>query len=148
MSYVARRSISSPVDVDEARAAPLILVAEDDAALRAFLVQVLRRDGYEVVEAGDGAAALDRIGLSRPGSGEPRMPDMLITDVRMPGLTGLEVLAGLRRADWATPVILITAFGDWRTLAEASRLGAAAVFAKPFDVDDLRTAVLNLVKPS
>jgi FixJ family two-component response regulator len=59
----------------------------------------------------------------------------------MPGLTGLEVLAGLRKRDQSTPVILITAFGDEQTHAEAKRLGATAVIDKPFDTADLLTAV-------
>ncbi|MCU0620491.1 MAG: response regulator [Gemmatimonadales bacterium] len=100
-----------------------------------------------MIEAGDGTKALDEMatGLLRPDS--PGPPDIVVSDIRMPGKTGLELLAGLRRADWATPVILITGFGDRHTLAEAQRLGAAAVFDKPFDVDDLRTAVLNLMEP-
>ena len=57
--------------------------------------------------------------------------------------TGLDVVAGLRRAEWITPVIIITAFGDEATHAEAQRLGAAAVFDKPFDVNDLRIAALH-----
>ncbi len=65
----------------------------------------------------------------------------------MPGWNGLAVLQHLRREDWAMPFIVITAFGDEDTHQEASRLGAAAVFDKPFDVDDLRTAVFNIVPP-
>jgi FixJ family two-component response regulator len=56
----------------------------------------------------------------------------------MHGVTGLDVLAGLRETDWATPVILLTAFGDAELHAEAHRLGALAVFDKPFDFRDLR----------
>ena len=121
-----------------------VLLVEDDDELRAFLGSALRSDGYDVVEAGDGVEALGEIatGLLRPG--DPRPPDIVISDIRMPGKTGLEVLAGLRRADWATPVILITGFGDRHTLAEAHRLGAAAVFDKPFDVDELRAALMDL----
>ena len=63
----------------------------------------------------------------------------------MPGFTGLEVLAGLRDANWHTPILLITAYGSDETYEEAARLGASGVFDKPFDIDDLRTAVLNLV---
>jgi DNA-binding response OmpR family regulator len=71
-------------------------------------------------------------------------PDAIIMDVRMPGYSGIHILAALRAAQWSTPVILITAFGDARVHEEGARLGAAVVFDKPFDIDDLRTALLNL----
>ena len=61
----------------------------------------------------------------------------------MPGCSGLDLLACLRHFDWNTPVILITAFGNAETHDQARRLGAFAVFDKPFDLADLETAVLN-----
>ncbi len=61
----------------------------------------------------------------------------------MPGFTGLQILHGIRRSDWSTPVILITGYGTEEVQKEARRLGALAFFNKPFDVDDLRTAILN-----
>jgi DNA-binding NtrC family response regulator len=76
-----------------------------------------------------------------------RPPDVLVSDVRMPGLGGLDVLRGLRHCEWANPVILITAFGDEATHLEAVRLGAAAVLDKPFDVDDLRAILLATFPP-
>lgn len=121
-----------------------VLVAEDDAEMRSVVAAAVRKDGYEVVEARDGAEVLDLIGDSLLRR-KPDPPDVLITDIRMPGFSGLQVLAGLRQADWKVPVILITAFGDPGTHAQARRLGAVAVFDKPFDVDDLRTVVMNLV---
>lgn len=122
---------------------PLVLLAEDDARMRRLLAAALRLDGFEVVEAKDGAEFLESIGslILHPRDG--RVVDLVITDVRMPFTTGLDVVAGLRRAEWITPVIIITAFGDEATHAEAQRLGAAAVFDKPFDVNDLRIAALH-----
>jgi DNA-binding NtrC family response regulator len=73
--------------------------------------------------------------------------DLVISDERMPGMAGLEVLDALRRAGWPTPFILITGFGDQATHASARRLGASAVFDKPFDLDDLRKTVLQLLVP-
>jgi DNA-binding NtrC family response regulator len=117
-----------------------VLIAEDDNQMRRLLVRALRRDGHDVDEVASGDELLHRLGtseLSRHGG----PPDLLVSDVRMPGLLGTEVLAGLRDAEWTTPVILMTAFGDAALETEARRLGALAVFQKPFDVDDLRTAV-------
>src|SRR5262245_46918642 len=133
--------------VDDPPKAPRILVAEDDAEMRNLLAATLRRHGYEVVEARNGEQLLDLIGseLLHPHTNAP--VDLVISDVRMPGWSGLDVLAGLRSADWATPFIVITAFGDFDTHAEARRLGALAVFDKPFDLDDLCTVVLYAAGP-
>ena len=123
-----------------ARRAARILVAEDDFEMRRFLISRLRKDGYDVTEAADGAQLLTRLnpGLSRS---EQFDLDLIISDIRMPGVSGLEVLAGLRTYAGAPPVILITAFGNPETHAEAERLGAVAVFDKPFDVDAVRAFV-------
>lgn len=121
-------------------------MAEDDALLRQLLANALRADGCEVIEARDGAElarCVDTLVL-QPAEGEP--VDLIITDLRMPVVSGLEVLGRLRCRDWATPVILITAFGDQPTHVEATRLGAAVILDKPFDVRDLRSAVRRLLQ--
>jgi CheY-like chemotaxis protein len=122
-----------------------VLVAEDDADIRTLISVALRKDGYDVIEARSGAELLEHIGSSMLFGESFPPPDVIVSDVRMPGFTGLEVLAGLRDANWHTPILLITAYGNDDTYEEASRLGASGVFDKPFDIDDLRTAVLNLV---
>ncbi len=66
---------------------------------------------------------------------------LVVSDVRMPGLTAFDVLTRLQRTLTKTPVILITAFGDETTHLRAQRMGASHVFDKPFDFDDLRAAV-------
>jgi CheY-like chemotaxis protein len=122
-----------------------ILVAEDDREMRRMMTASLSDEGFVVVEAGDGNRLLELIGSQLLSPNRDHV-DLIISDVRMPGHTGLEVLAGLRGSDWATPFILITAFGDEETHAEARRLGAVAIFDKPFDLDDLKTAVMNLAR--
>lgn len=124
-----------------------VLVAEDEEELRDLVAATLRRDGYEVVTARDGGELLDRLASARLRDEAHTPIDLIISDVRMPGWTGLQILSGIRSTDWATPVILITGFGDRETRREAARLGVAAFFDKPFDLDDLRTAVLNIVPP-
>jgi DNA-binding response OmpR family regulator len=124
-----------------------ILLAEDDKEMRHLLASVLSRDGWQVIEAQDGCELLQYIGSLLLRSRDAIALDLVISDVRMPGRSGLDVLAGLRRADWATPFILITAFGSDELHREARRLGAAAVFDKPFEIDELRAAVLRLVPP-
>jgi CheY-like chemotaxis protein len=124
---------------EEARR-PRILVADDQTEMRTLIRKMLVRRGYEVVEAADGPG-LVKVLIDGLTAEESRAPDLIVTDVRMPGFTGLEVLARLRREQWTTPVILITAFGDAQLHGEALRLGAACVLNKPFDMDELRTAV-------
>ncbi len=129
----------------EAERPARILLAEDDTEMRSMLASALRADGYEVVEAHSGLALLEEIGMLL-FRGEAFPADVIISDERMPGMFGLEVLSGLRQARWPIPFILITGFGDAQIHDRASRLGAAAVFDKPFDVDALREAVLRLLK--
>jgi CheY-like chemotaxis protein len=114
-----------------------VLLAEDDDALRAELSRVLADDGAIVAEARDGLEAADRLANDGPF-------DAIVTDVRMPGKTGLEVLRELRAKGVRTPAIVMTGFGDGLWASQGLGLEGAFVFAKPFDLDDLRTAVQNL----
>jgi CheY-like chemotaxis protein len=120
-----------------------VLLGEDDADMRALLAELLRADGHEVFEAKNGAELIEYIGMSLADSGHLGSFDLIVSDIVMPGWTGMEVLESLRSAQCRTPVILITAFGDPGTHEIAESLGATAVFDKPFDIDDLRTAVLH-----
>lgn len=118
-----------------------VLLAEDDAEMRPLLSLTLTRAGFELVLASSGDEALDRIADQLLEDAEAF--DLVIADIRMPGCTGLDLLSCLRHFDWHTPVILITAFGSSETHDEALRLGAFAVFDKPFDLEDLESAVLD-----
>lgn len=118
-----------------------VLVADDDEDMRALMVHTLKRDGYSVVEAKDGGELLETL---RDALEDPKSrPDIVVTDVRMPRLSGLGVLQELRRAQMHLPVIVVTVFGDESMHVVARRLGAVGVLRKPFDVDDFRTAVVN-----
>lgn len=118
-----------------------VLVADDDDDMRALMVATLKRDGYRVVEAKDGGELLERLRDASDETGERF--DIVVTDVRMPRLSGLGVLQELKRARMHLPVIVVTVFGDDSMHIVARRLGAIGVLHKPFDVDDFRTAVLN-----
>jgi len=125
-----------------------VMLAEDDADLRRLLACILRKDGYEVIEVKDGTELVDQMASSLLDVGSLEPIDLLISDIRMSGWTGLQVLASIRDTDWAFPVILITGYRDSIALTEASRLGATAGFLKPFAINDLRTAVLNYLPSS
>ncbi len=110
-----------------------VLVVDDEAAMRLGLREVLTRAGYavELAEDGDQAVArIDRGGL-----------DVVITDLRMPGRDGLEVLRHTKRAAPDTLVYVISAHGDVPTAVEAMKLGAVDFIQKPFKIDDVRARV-------
>ncbi len=118
-----------------------VLIAEDNADFRALLGAELREAGYHVVELRDGTQLLDYVAAHLGPDGAVSNVDVIVSDVRMPGYSGMDVLVGLRRALGATPVIIITAFGDDETHDLAKAMGAFAVLDKPFDVDELKRAV-------
>jgi CheY-like chemotaxis protein len=124
-----------------------ILLAEDDDELRRVIARTLREEGYQVTEASNGLDLLDRIEAAIAWGGRAHPPiSLIISDVRMPGMTGIDVLSILRCAYWATPVILMSAFADTTMRLEAAELGAAAVIAKPFDLDELKNAVRSAMR--
>lgn len=129
------------------RATLPILLAEDDGAMRELIASALRDEGFDVVEARDGMELLDEIEASIRRVRRDRFA-LVITDVRMPDFSGLDVLAALHCARWRTPVIVITAFGSAETHDEARELGALRVLDKPFDLDVLRAAVHEVLAVS
>lgn len=111
-----------------------VLVAEDEEITRKHLIRVLEGEGYEVSGTGDGVDALKKV--------EEVDFDLLITDIKMPGLDGLELLGAVKEKSPATEVIVITGFGSIGSAVEAIRKGAYDYITKPFELDDL----LNKVK--
>lgn len=123
---------------------PLILLAEDDPEMRRLLSASLRRRGYRVREAASGLELAERL-FADFDSGED-LPHLVVSDERMPGLTGLSALRALRKRAFATPVVLITAWGDASLHEEARALGAE-VLDKPFDLEDLHRLVASALSP-
>ncbi len=122
-----------------------VAVAEDDGDMRSLLVAELRRDGYEVCELKDGHALMEYLrALMDPEVGE-EPPDLIVTDIRMPGCSGMDILDFLHQLQWDIPVILITAFGDRPTHTEAQALGAVRVLDKPFQLTELKASIYAAV---
>jgi DNA-binding NtrC family response regulator len=110
-----------------------ILIVDDQELMRDSLAATLAREGHEVVAAGDGPAALQRIESGRI--------DLLITDLKMPKMTGIELLAEARKLKPELPVVLMTAFATVQTAVEAMKLGAYDYIQKPFDGDEIKILV-------
>jgi len=124
------------------RSRPRILVAEDDPEMRRVVVDALKRDGYDVSEAPDGGRLL--VAITAHYTHAEAEVDLIISDVRMPICSGLEILENLRRTKCDVPIILMTAFGDDETRARAAAAGAI-LFDKPFALADLRAVVADVL---
>jgi len=138
-------SASGKKDAAGAKQSPWIVIADDDAEMRTLLSDLFRSDGYVVSEAKDGHELLTMLVAKTAPDGTPIAPDLVVTDVQMPGATGIRVLSHVRRAHPSNVRILITAFGSVELHAQAKRLGAATVLDKPFDIGELRRLVHRLL---
>lgn len=137
---------SSSEHDDLTKVRPRIIVAEDDKEMLRLLTYALVFDGYEVVPSGSGSNLYDEL---RSAKQRRERFSLIISDIRMPGRTGLEVAHIVREWGWEVPLILITAFGDEDTACQAAAAGATCLFSKPFDLDDIRTAVsILLARPT
>ena len=110
-----------------------ILIVDDDPDLRKLFVTALRNEGYEVLDVDSGERALD---LGRTGS-----PDLVLLDLYLPGLGGLEVLQRITKICPAAQVVIMTGRGDVTTAVQAMTLGASDYLLKPIEVGKLRTTL-------
>ena len=109
---------------------PTVLVVEDDPSTSFTLQETLRREGYEIASAADGETALDAV--------TTHSPDLIILDVKLPEMSGLEVLRRLRATGCEVPVIVVTSYGNVQMAVEAIKLGAFDFVQKPFELAALR----------
>ncbi len=115
-----------------------ILVVDDERSMRELLAIVLGREGYEVVVAESGRQALDEL--------ERRPVDLLISDIHMPDMTGLDVLRTAKGMNPDLAGIMVTAFASTETAIDALRMGAYDYIHKPFNVDELKIVVLGALE--
>ncbi|MEJ2471842.1 MAG: sigma-54 dependent transcriptional regulator [Desulfuromonadales bacterium] len=115
-----------------------ILIADDDAVIREGLRRVLSKEGYDVETVSNGRAALQRL--------EEDRFKLLITDLKMPGMSGLEVLREIRNRQPELPVVLITGYAAIDNAVEAMKNGATDYLAKPFSNDEIIDKVKNALK--
>ncbi|MDQ0218533.1 response regulator [Peribacillus cavernae] len=110
-----------------------ILIVDDQFGIRILLNEVLNKEGYNTFQAANGVQALDIV--------TKHSPDLVLLDMKIPGMDGIEILKRMKQLDPDIRVIIMTAYGELDMIQKAKDLGAMTHFAKPFDIDDIRKAV-------
>ena len=107
----------------------IILIVDDDPGLRASFVKIILQEGHQAITAASGEEGIERL--------KAEHPDLVVMDVRMPGMTGIEALTRMKIHDPSTPVIIMTAYGATDTAIEAVNKGAFDYILKPFDIPEM-----------
>ena len=110
-----------------------ILIVDDQFGIRILLNEVLQKEGYQTFQAANGVQALDIV--------KKDPPDLVLLDMKIPGMDGIEILKRMKVIEPNIRVLIMTAYGELDMIQEAMNLGALTHFAKPFDIDDIRSAV-------
>ncbi|MCV4235867.1 response regulator [Virgibacillus sp. LDC1] len=110
-----------------------VLIVDDQNGIRILLVEVFSSEGYETFQAANGKVALEIVKM--------HAPDLVLLDMKIPGMDGLEILKHIKQMNPDIKVIMMTAYGELDMIKEATDLGALMHFTKPFDIDEMRQAV-------
>lgn len=110
-----------------------ILIVDDQYGIRILLNEVFQKEGYQTFQAANGVQAIEIV--------NKHSPDLVLLDMKIPGMDGIEILKRLKKIDSEIRVIIMTAYGELDMIQEAKDLGAITHFAKPFDIDEIRQAV-------
>ncbi len=110
-----------------------MLVVDDQMGVRRLLFEAFSEEGYIVELAGSGQEALEKV--------RKMPPDIVLMDMKMPGMNGLEALREIKKFDNTVPVVMMTAYGELEIVAEAMKLGVKEYVTKPFDINELRGLV-------
>lgn len=110
-----------------------ILIVDDQNGIRILLMEVFNVEGYQTFQASNGKLALEIV--------RKEAPDLVLLDMKIPGMDGLDILKHIKQIDSSIKVIMMTAYGELDMIKEATDLGALTHFTKPFDIDELRLAV-------
>src|SRR4030081_2469993 len=121
------RGIDATVNTRQKKAG--ILVVEDEAKMRRLLELQLGEEGFVVHSAADAEAGLQLLVREKP--------NLIVTDLRLPGMSGLEFLQAVKRVNAAIPVVVMTAYGTVESAVEAMKLGASNYVTKPFSLAEL-----------
>ncbi|WP_054955399.1 response regulator [Paenibacillus dakarensis] len=110
-----------------------VLIVDDQNGIRILLMEVFTSEGYETYQAANGRIALDIV--------KKNEPELVLLDMKIPGMDGLEILKHIKQMNPGIKVIMMTAYGELDMIKEATDLGALMHFTKPFDIDEMRLAV-------
>jgi two-component system, response regulator, stage 0 sporulation protein F len=110
-----------------------VLIVDDQYGIRILLNEVLQKEGYDTYQAANGLQALEIV--------QENVPDLILLDMKIPGMDGIEILKRVKALYPNMKVIIMTAYGELDMIQEAMDLGAITHFAKPFDIVDIREAV-------
>jgi two-component system response regulator (stage 0 sporulation protein F) len=115
-----------------------ILIVDDQTGIRLLLNEVFKKEGFLTLMAANGREALQKA--------EETRPDLVLLDMKMPGMGGIEILKSLKEMQEEIQVIMMTAYGELELIEESIVNGAASYFTKPFDVFAIRDAVKQLLR--
>lgn len=115
-----------------------ILIVDDQKGVRCLLEEVFQKEGWQVRVAGDGLEALDVV--------ERAIPDLILMDVKMPNMNGLEATRAIMARNPGIPIILMTAYGEIEVVRQALEAGVKRCISKPFDIMTLRDMVRELTR--
>jgi two-component system, response regulator, stage 0 sporulation protein F len=114
-----------------------LLIVDDQYGIRVLLTEIFNKEGYNTFQAANGTQALSIVEKDRPG--------LVLLDMKIPGMDGIEILKRLKTIDSSIQVIMMTAYGELDMIQEAKQLGAISHFSKPFDIDEIRQAVREVL---
>ena len=112
---------------------PKILIVDDEKNMRWAISRALEKEGYEIHEASNGQEGIETF--------ERHRPDVILLDLKMPVMDGMETLKKIRETNTTTPILMLTAHGTMETAIEAMKLGAMDYLSKPFDVEELKVQI-------
>ncbi|MFC5651269.1 response regulator [Paenibacillus solisilvae] len=110
-----------------------VLIVDDQNGIRILLMEVFSSEGYNTSQASNGKLALEIVRNDEP--------DLVLLDMKIPGMDGLEILKHIKAINKEIKVIMMTAYGELDMIKEATDHGALMHFTKPFDIDEMRMAV-------
>lgn len=117
-----------------------ILIIDDDKEIRSVLSSILMSEGYEVITAGTGKEALKKIGT--------HSPDLVLLDIKLPGMNGMKVLEEIKQRDKKLIVIMLTGYGDIKDAVQAIKMGAFNYITKPFENEEILVNINEALQSS
>ncbi len=110
-----------------------LLIVDDQYGIRMLLGEVFAKEGFQTYLAATGEEALNIVKTEKP--------DLVLLDVKIPGMDGLDILKQIKQYDDSIKVMMMTAYGELNLMSEAMQKGAIAYFLKPFDINEIRASV-------